>query len=152
MSYINEDTNADGAEPFQGVGLLQSDKVDGANVVMADFKSQAFAEYRQLLARGSPNTDPEEGGITGLIIEGVVTDVARAVINGDTNYFIMLDSDPGHIFQGAVSKAIGDNIDLPFVRVGARVQVTYLDVGKDLVDIISYVQLEAPESEEPEEP
>lgn len=140
VSYISEDTNGDGAEPFQGIGLLQADRVDGASVVMADFKSQAFAEYRQLLARGNTNADPEEGGITGLMIEGVVTNVATAVINGNTNYYIMLDSDPDHVFQGTIS----DNLDLPFVRVGARVQITYLDVGNRQVDIISYVQLEPP--------
>ena len=136
VSYISVDTNSDGAEPFQGVGLLAADNVEGANVIMASSKARAFAEYRQMLARGNSNQAPEENSLTK-VARGKVISVALAVIEGNTNYFITLDSDERHVFQGAV----GDNLELPFVAVGKEVQITYLDIGKMRVDVISYDDL-----------
>ncbi len=132
-SYISPDTNQDNAEPFQAVGLVSAFNIDGANIIMEEFKQDALAAYRKHLARGSANRAPEEGRIDK-IVKGVVVDVATAVVRGETNYFIRLDSDPYHIFQGV----IGESIELPFVKVGSSVIITYLDVGKIRVDITSY--------------
>lgn len=137
--YISLDENHDGAEPFQGVGIVPVDNVDGANVIVGDSKAEAFREYRQFLARGSSNAAPEENSLKKTI-EGTVVKVAEAVIAGNTNYFVFLDSDKKHVFQGV---AAGENLDLPFARPGVRVQITYLDTGKKNVDIIDYVELPA---------
>lgn len=137
--YISRDENADGAEPFQGVGVVPVDNVDGANVIVGDSKAEAFREYRQFLARGSSNTAPEESSLKKTI-EGTVTRVAQAVIAGYTNYFVFLDSDKSHVFQGVAGK----NLDLSFARPGVRAQITFLDTGNRSVDIIDYVELPQP--------
>lgn len=136
VSYISIDANTDGAEPFQGVGLLAADNVEGANVVMASSKDRAFTEYRQLLARGNANEAPGENSLTK-VARGKVVNVVLAVVEGNTNYYLTLDSDDTHVFQGR----IGDNLELPFVATGKEVQITYLDIGKARVDIISYDDL-----------
>lgn len=131
--YISEDTNADGAEPFQALGLLSAFNVDGANVIQAQSKAEALSRYRQLIIQGKQNTAPQEGSLVKTV-EGIASRVESVVSKGDTYYLILLDSDPAHVFRGP---ALG-NIELPFVKVGAHVVITYLDVGEVQVDIGSY--------------
>jgi hypothetical protein len=137
VSYISESVDLDDSASFQAVGLIPASNVQGANVIYAEQKSRAFAEYRQFLAQGTSSQAPEENSLTKMI-EGTVTNVAHATIEGNTNYFITLDVDVTHVFQGV----IGENIELPFVKNGVRVRITYLDVGKARVDIMDYDDLE----------
>lgn len=136
VSYISPDTVdiRDSASSFKGLGIVSAFNVQGANVVMTDHKAQALAEYRQILAQGKPNIAPEENSLTKTA-EGVITDVGTADISGYTNFFLKLDTDKAHIFQG---KFDDRNPELPFVKQGTRVRIKYLDVGKQRVDIMSY--------------
>lgn len=136
VAYISPGEFTTTPEAFQGVGLLSANDLSGANVVFGERKDKAFLEYRQLLARGSSNKAPEEGRLDKRV-EGVVVDVATAVIDGNTNYFLILDSDPVRRFKGVIW--VSDT--LPFVKVGSHVTIGYLDVGKETVDISSYEDL-----------
>lgn len=138
VAYISPDTNRDQAEPFQSIGLLHSQNIDGANVVMETTMSKALAAYRRLLVQGTSSQAPEENSRTKMA-KGVVVDVATAVIEGYTHYFITLDSDSRHVFEGVMTSE--RNLELPFVKQGSSVVITYLDVGKARVDIMSYDDL-----------
>lgn len=140
VSYITPSSElGKQAQPFQGVGLVSAYNVQGANVVMEDSKTAALRAYRQLLAGGNPNQAPTENRLTKMA-EGNVLEVVSFVISGNTNYRIILDSMPNIVLQGAVGQ--GENVELPFVKNGKRVNITYLDTGKEVADIISYDDLE----------
>jgi hypothetical protein len=137
ITYATTESNSAGkSESFQGLGLLEALSVQGADVIMEQQKISAFMTYRQWLAKSKSNAAPEENSLNKSI-KGTIENVAVAVINGNTNYFLILDND-NHIFQGPV----GENLELPFVKPGAKVVITYLDIGKSRVDISSYDDLD----------
>ncbi len=144
VAYISTDANTDGAEPFQAIGFLHTKHTDGASVSMAVDKASALAKYRQRIARGNSNAAPEEGGLTKTV-QGTVTNMVTLVITGNTNYLIKLDAFPQRIFQGA---ARDDDFDLPFIKQGDQVVITYLDIGKPRVDISS-ISIIAPSASTP---
>lgn len=139
ITYLTEESkpnpNQTKSESFQNLGLISAFSVQGADVIMEQQKAIAFMNYRQWLAKSRSNAAPEENSLTRSI-EGTVKSVATAVIGGNTNYFLTLEND-NHVFQGVV----GENLELPFVQPGAKVVITYLDVGKSKVDISSYDDL-----------
>ncbi|OGZ57468.1 MAG: hypothetical protein A3B96_02435 [Candidatus Spechtbacteria bacterium RIFCSPHIGHO2_02_FULL_43_15b] len=128
------------SQPFHAVGLLPAYNVQGANVVMKPNIQLALLAYRQMLAqgRGISSEDPQEGGLQKTA-EGNVLQAVSFVINGETNYRIIIDSMPQKVFQGAVGD--GENIELPFVEEGRYVRIIYLDIGKPVADVIVYDDL-----------
>ena len=133
-SYIG-DKDLQGAASFLGVGLVSAHDIQGNNVVLGNTKTAALREYRQLIARGTTNQAPTEDSLNKTA-RGVVKEVTSFVLGGNTNYHIILESAPNTVFQGAVGE--GQNPELPFVKPGAEVAISYFDTGRNVVDIVSY--------------
>jgi len=119
----------------QGLGLLSAD--DGGKIqVLGASTSDALTQFRQQLASGSNPEKPGENSNTKSA-EGVVATTAQQVEGGQTIYYFTLDSDP-HVYRAGAKPEL---LELPFIKVGAKVRITYVDVGASRRDVGTYDDL-----------
>lgn len=127
-------SDANGPLSLQALGLLAADNAGGINVQMASTKGDVLTAYRLWLANSSNNDTPNPDSKTKSI-NGTVTRVSSVVISGNTTIYLILDSDPKHVYRGSVNDKLPE---LPFAAPGAKVTITYTDVGNATVDITAY--------------
>ncbi len=96
-------------------------------VGVADTLKDAEAEYRRLLSEAGKlnNTDKPDDEVT--YIDGNVTDISSAVIDGNTCYFIKLEAND-KIFIADVSLWN----ELPFIKVGDSITISYVENDGDI--------------------
>jgi hypothetical protein len=133
----------DFGQSFQAVGMLDARHLNGANVIMDANKTQALADYAQWLADHNVQTGPTAPSGTTKKVTGTVARVAPADENGTTVYYLYLQ---GHtqIFKAGLALSP----ELPLVKEGDTVTVTFLDTGQNVVTLTGFddlsIQLAAP--------
>lgn len=128
-SYVQ--TN-DYGESFQAVGIVDARHLSGANVVIAPSKGEALAEYRQWLADHNIRTGAAPTG-KPVTVAGTVARVSAATQNGTTVYYLLLNGQT-RIFEAGLSLSP----QLPLVKPGDAVRVTYLDTGQSEVTLTAF--------------
>lgn len=129
----NAETN--GPRSLQALGLLAADDAQGINVQMGSTKADVLTSYRLWLVSSTNNASPNADSKISST-SGTVARVTNVVISGNTTIYLILDNDPKHVFRGAVNDKLPE---LPFAAPGAKVSITYSDVGNNAtVDIIGY--------------
>lgn len=118
---------------FAAIGMLDARHVQGANVVMAPDKRSALSAYSSYLASaGSGNgIRVAQGGQPSKVVTGTIYRIGFTVVDNQTLYTIKLTDDP-HVFT-ATLKVRGD---LPLVREGDTVRLTYLDTSETTESVI----------------
>lgn len=111
-------------------------------VGVSDTLAGAEEEYRRLLKEsGKLDENAPDISAETTTVSGVVTKISSAVINGNTAYYIMLDSDQ-KVFIADVSL----NDMLPFTAVGDTLTITYTQDGETTavtkVDYVTAVPVE----------
>ena len=100
-------------------------------VGVADTLAGAEAEYRRLLKEAGKledNNKPEEN--TAQVLTAPISDISSAVVNGNTAYYIKLEGSD-KIFIATVSL----NDQLPFVRIGDEIKITYYEQDSSITVI-----------------
>jgi len=110
--------------------------------VIATTKAAALDQYRQRLAQGDTNAGPEENSNVKTT-SGVIADVSPPITEGQNGlvvpaFYFTLTGDPSHIYHAAVTDT---NPELPFIKVGTKVRITYFDTGAQRRDVGSYDDL-----------
>lgn len=116
------------SDSFHGVGLMQTGDTSGASAVVAfdeNAKATALDAYQAQLAQGDLNQSPEESSNYSSV-DGVVKQFNEVVTGGQTYVYVLLAGDPTHYYAGAVND---QNPELAFIRVGAKVRMTFLNLG-----------------------
>ena len=62
-------------------------------------------------------------------ISGTITSIASAVVDGNTNYYFTLDSDPSIVYVASISL----NQRLPMLKAGNTVTIGYNEIGDENV-------------------
>lgn len=125
----------DYGESFQAVGIVDARHRNGANVIVARTKAEALAEYRQWLADHNIQTGAAPTG-KSVTVTGTVARVSTATQNGTTVYYLTLDGQT-RIFEAGLALSP----ELPLVRPGDTVSVTFLDTGEDTVMLTAFDDL-----------
>ncbi len=111
-------------------------------VGVSDTLAGAEEEYRRLLKEsGKLDENAPDINAETTTVSGVVTKISSAVINGNTAYYIMLDSD-----QKVFIADVALNDMLPFTAVGDTLTITYTQDGETTtvtkVDYVTAVPVE----------
>ena len=111
-------------------------------VGVSDTIAGAEEEYRRLLKEsGKLDESAPDSSAETTTVSGVVTKISSAVINGNTAYYIMLDSD-----QKVFIADVALNDMLPFTAVGDTLTITYTQEGETTavtkVDYVTAVPVE----------
>jgi hypothetical protein len=126
----------------QGVALLPYNETNGDNLVIARSMSSALAQYRENLANQNDNSGPEENA-NNKQASGTVTNLSKVVENGQTVFYFTLGKDGLHVYRAALQtgSSTNQNLELPFIKIGAKVRLTYLDTGVPRRDVGAYDDL-----------
>ncbi len=128
-----------------GAGLVKSYafvSVSNYQIVgVADTVADAEAEYRRLLKEAGKLEDSEPDKDKTQYIAGAVTAISSAVVDGNTCYFIKLESSD-KIFIADISLWN----ELPFVKVGDSLEISYLEEDGEIT--LLTVGAEIPDGEE----
>ncbi len=127
----------------QGIAFMKANVLDGNSVALANTGSKAdsLTLYRQKLAEGDNNNGPQTGSLNKTT-SGVIAKVSQTVENSTTVYYFILVGDKSHVYRAALSGNITGALELPFIAVGAHVNITYTDVGGNTArDVGSYDDL-----------
>jgi hypothetical protein len=119
----------------QGLALLSAD--DGGSIqVVGTSASDALTQYRQKLAAGTTTEKPGENS-NNKSAEGVIATLALQVEGGQTIYYFTLAGDT-HVYRAGANPNL---LELPFIKVGAKVRMTYVDTGTSRRDVGNYDDL-----------
>ncbi|HEX7633080.1 MAG TPA: hypothetical protein VF401_01995 [Candidatus Saccharimonadales bacterium] len=126
----------------QGIALLPYDETNNDNLVIASDMGAALEKYRAILAGQSDNTSPEENGNT-TSAEGRVSNLSQVVESGQTVFYFTLGADTQHVYRAPLQPAGSGNqsLELPFIKAGAKVRLTYLNTGSPRRDVGAYDDL-----------
>ena len=103
---------------------------------LGETKEDALRNYREALS-SKGNSIKIENDETQQTTEGTVTRINQEVENGNTFYYLTIDSDTSKIFR-ATSKT---SSELPLTQVGDKVKLSYQKGEKGLVDITEFDNL-----------
>jgi hypothetical protein len=118
---------------FNAIGIVDARRLVGANVIMAETKADALAQYAQWLAeRGVQGQGPSSGG-KSVTLDGKVARISSAIQNGSTVYYILVEGQ-SRIFEAGLALSP----KLPLVQPGDTVHVTYLDTGQTVVTLTAF--------------
>lgn len=124
-------------DQYQAIGMVDARHLSGANVIMAGTKSDALAAYAQSLASASgPGSGPSSSGQVARV-QGTVQRVAAATQNGATVYYLLLQGQT-RLFEANLSLSA----ELPLVREGDTVSLSYIDTGQPVVTATSFDDLD----------
>lgn len=137
--------NSDGTtrSAQQGIALLPYNETNGDNVVIETSMSAALTQYRVNLANGDDNSDPDENA-NKKQAEGKVNNLSQVVENGQTVTYFTLGEDIKHVYRATLqpSGSNKQNLELPFIKTGARVRLTYLGDTSARRDVGAYDDLD----------
>jgi hypothetical protein len=123
----------DYGQNFQAVGMVDARHLTGANVIMAQTKTDALAQYAQWLADHNVQGQGATPSGKQVTLQGKVTRISAATERGTTVYYILLDGQP-RIFKASLDLSA----KLPLVQPGDQVHITFLDTGQDVVTVASF--------------
>lgn len=103
---------------------------------LGETKEEALRSYREALS-SKGNSIKLEDDTTTQKIEGTVTRISPDVKNGDTYYYMTIDSSENIIFN-ATSKL---STEIPLTNVGDKVKISFQKGEEGLVDIIEFDNL-----------
>ena len=103
---------------------------------LGETKEDALRNYREALS-SKGNSIKIENDETQQTTEGAVTRINQEVENGNTFYYLTIDSDNSKIFR-ATSKV---SSKLPLTQIGDKVKLSYQKGEKGLVDITEFDNL-----------
>ena len=109
---------------------------DFAVLGLGETKDEALMNYREVLSSEGNNISIEND-TTKISIEGSVTRISPDVKNGNTNYYLTLDTNNNIIFV-STSKV---STELPLTLVGDKVKIDYQEGKAGVVDIIEFDNL-----------
>jgi hypothetical protein len=136
----NSGDNSDGSgvtgSAQQGIALLPYNETNGDNVVIANDMPSALTQYRTILANGGTSGGVDENA-NNKTIEGMVTQLSEVVESGQTVFYFTLGHDTAHVYRAAQQSngSTSQNLELPFIKVGSKVRLTYLDTGSARRDV-----------------
>ncbi len=110
---------------------------------LGETKEDALRNYRDALS-SKGNSIKIENDETQQSVQGVVTRINQEVEDGNTFYYLTIDSDTSNIFR-ATSKI---SSKLPLTQVGDKVKLSYQKGEKGLVDITEFDNLNIQNVEE----
>ena len=103
---------------------------------LGETKEDALRNYREALS-SKGNSIKIENDETQQTTEGAVTRINQEVENGNTFYYLTIDTDNSKIFR-ATSKV---SSKLPLTQIGDKVKLSYQKGEKGLVDITEFDNL-----------
>jgi hypothetical protein len=125
-------TNPYGAS-FQAIGIVDAKHLQGVNVIMAQNKSQALAEYAQYLADNNisgPGATPSGKQVT---LSGQITRISQTTESGASVYYMTLNGQ-SRIFKAGLALSP----ELPLAQPGDSVTLSYLDTGQNVVTLTAF--------------
>lgn len=94
-------------------------------------KAEAMKNYKDALESGGSSLEIDESDEFDKELEGTVKRIAADTKNGNTVYYLTLDTDEGNIFY-ATSKI---SKELPLTKEGDRIKITFSKDEKDVIEI-----------------
>ena len=94
-------------------------------------KAEAMKNYKDALESGGSSLEIDESDEFDKELEGTVKRVAADTKNGNTVYYLTLDTDEGNIFY-ATSKI---SKELPLTKEGDKIKITFSKDEKDVIEI-----------------
>jgi hypothetical protein len=131
-----------GQSASQGLALLRADDLNGGSAVVANNKADALTQYQEKLAAGNNNSGPEENANTKSAA-GKVNRVNQLVEGGNSVFYFTLTDDPSHVYRATTGLNGQGNtkLELPLIKIGAQVEVTFLDTGSVRREVTAYDDL-----------
>lgn len=123
----------DHGSSFAAIGMLEARHLNGANVVFAEDKRTALADYANALAAGDGNTqDVSRVGQCSKKITGTIARMGSQMLNQQTVYIMTIHGSPLRFTATAKTSEL-----LPLMREGDIVNLTYLDTKEPTEAVIS---------------
>ena len=94
-------------------------------------KEEAMKNYKDALESGGSGLEIDESDEFDKELEGTVKRIAADTKNGNTIYYLTLDTDDGNIFY-ATSKI---SKELPLTKEGDKIKITFSKDEKDVIEI-----------------
>lgn len=94
-------------------------------------KAEAMKNYKDALESGGSSLEIDESNEMDKELEGTVKRIAADTKNGNTVYYLTLDTDEGNIFY-ATSKI---SKELPLTKEGDKIKITFSKDEKDVIEI-----------------
>lgn len=94
-------------------------------------KAEAMKNYKDALESGGSSLEIDESDEFDKELEGTVKRIAADTKNGNTVYYLTLDTDEGNIFY-ATSKL---SKELPLTKEGDKIKITFSKDEKDVIEI-----------------
>lgn len=94
-------------------------------------KAEAMKNYKDALESGGSSLEIDESDEFDKELEGTVKRIAADTKNGNTVYYLTLDTDEGNVFY-ATSKI---SKELPLTKEGDKIKITFSKDEKDVIEI-----------------
>ena len=94
-------------------------------------KAEAMKNYKDAIESGGSSLEIDESDEFDKELEGTVKRIAADTKNGNTVYYLTLDTDEGNIFY-ATSKI---SKELPLTKEGDKIKITFSKDEKDVIEI-----------------
>lgn len=130
-----------GSTTLQGVALVQADRqINGGDIVIGTTMADALNKYatvRSTTGSSKPSEDSSLKTVTGTI-ERVASPLNE---NGTTVYYFTLSGDT-HVYRATFNPTAKDaNLEVPFIKVGAKITISFRDNGTVRSDVVNYDDL-----------
>jgi hypothetical protein len=138
----NEDGDVASSATMQGVALIPADsQLSGGDIIIEQSMSKALNDYQTLL-NGSATVKPGEDASLA-VKTGVVTNVSAPINeNGKTVFYFTLKSDAHSLYRVGIDPAADNsNLEVPLIKTGKKVTISYRDTGSARRDVQSYDDL-----------
>ncbi len=111
--------------------IVGAESTQGTNIQFANTLEELYLNWDKWLTNNLSTAAPGEDSETKTI-SGTVSNMAQSNIAGNTVYFIIVETTDGQelSFKGQYDEK---KTELPFVKTGSTVTITYLDTGTALM-------------------
>jgi hypothetical protein len=125
---------------FQGLALMKAQGANGSDLVMANSVQGALADYRNNVLK-TGDTKPEEDS-TLQTVTGVVSHLSPPMVEGSVNVFYFRLQGANRTYKMSVDPNDSEqSTERPFIKVGAKITLTYRDSGDNKGDVVKYDDL-----------
>lgn len=125
---------------FQGLALMKAQGANGSDLIIANSVQGALADYRNNVLK-TGDTKPEEDS-TLQTTTGTVSYLSPPMVEGSLNVFYFRLEGANRTYKMSIDPNDAEqSTERPFIKIGAKVTITYRDSGDNKGDVVKYDDL-----------
>ena len=147
MPLVSADTSSNDDNPkpadkssFQGIALMKAEGSSGSDIALDTTLAGTLAEYRNNVLRGGTTKPSEDSTLE--TAKGTVSQLSPVMREGELNvFYFRLGTDDRTYKMSIDPNDAAQTVERPFIKVGAKVAISYRNSGDKKGDVVAYDDL-----------